>query len=147
LKIQDTLRVNLSDTWKLKTEKNTDNQTSFQKIVSSYSKGLTQERLQQLLQDIDQQGQALSNSPTFTELRKYKNLVKQFMGEVNKNGLGLYQTDTWDPYGGSKTLKTVQILDRKLIELTDHVLNQQQNGLSLLDRIGEIKGLLINLYS
>ncbi|MDF2557326.1 MAG: hypothetical protein K0R71_1154 [Bacillales bacterium] len=147
MKIQDTLRVNLSDTWKLKTEKNTDNQTSFQKIVSSYSKGLTQERLQQLLQDIDQQGQALSNSPTFTELRKYKNLVKQFMGEVNKNGLGLYQTDTWDPYGGSKTLKTVQILDRKLIELTDHVLNQQQNGLSLLDRIGEIKGLLINLYS
>ena len=147
MKIQDTLRVNISDTWKSKTEKNTDNPASFQKIVSSFSKGLTQDRLQQLLQDIDQQGQALSNSPTFTELRKYKNLVKQFMGEVNKNALGLYQTETWDPYGGSKTLKTVQTLDRKLIELTDHVLNQQQNGLSLLDRIGEIKGLLINLYS
>jgi uncharacterized protein YaaR (DUF327 family) len=145
LKIQDTLRVNLADPRKSTTEKTPDNPAAFQKIISSYSKDLSKDRLQQLLQDIDQQGQALSESPTFTELRKYKDLVKQFMGEVTKSGIGLYQTESWDPYGGSKTLKTVQILDRKLMELTDHVIHQQQNGLSILDRIGEIKGLLINL--
>jgi uncharacterized protein len=96
---------------------------------------------------MDQQGQQLSETPTFNELRKYKNLVKQFMGEVTKNGIGLYQTESWDPYGGNKTLKTIQVLDRKLMELTDHVLHQQNAGLSILDRIGEIKGLLINLYT
>lgn len=103
--------------------------------------------MQKLLQDIDKQGQQLSENPTFNELRKYKDLVKKFMGEVTKNGVGLYQTESWDPYGGSKTLKTIQVLDRKLMELTDQVLNQQNNGISLLDKIGEIKGLLINLYT
>lgn len=115
--------------------------------MNTYSKELTKEHLQQILKEIDQQGQRLSEKPTFAELRKYKEVVKRFMGEVTKNGVGLYQTDSWDPYGGNKTLKTVQVLDRKLMELTDHVLKEQDEGLSILDRIGEIKGLLINLYT
>jgi len=115
--------------------------------MNTYSKELTKDHLQQILQEVDQQGKRLSENPTFTELRKYKDLVKRFMGEVTKNGVGLYQTESWDPYGGNKTLKTIQVLDRKLMELTDHVINQQNAGLSILDRIGEIKGLLINLYT
>jgi uncharacterized protein YaaR (DUF327 family) len=148
LKIQDPVRINIGDSRISTTERSSANSASFQKIISSYSKDLTDDHLlQQLLQEIDQQGQQLSEKRTFHVLRKYKDLVKQFMGEVSKNGTGLYQAETWDPYGGNKTLKTIQVLDRKLMELTDQVLNQQKNGLSLLERIGEIKGLLINLYT
>jgi uncharacterized protein YaaR (DUF327 family) len=146
MKIQEPVRFPIGDARLSTTERTSTNTASFQKIMSSYSKELTQDRLHQLLQKIDQQGTQLSEKPTFNELRKYKDLVKEFMGEVTKNGMGLYQTESWDPYGGNKTLKTVQVLDRKLMELTDHVLNQQDAGLSLLERIGEIKGLLINLY-
>lgn len=147
MKIQDPVRVNIGDPRLTQTERSAANSASFQNIMGSYSKELTKDRLHQLLQDIDQQGQQLSEKPTFNELRKYKDLVKKFMGEVTKNGVGLYQTENWDPYGGNKTLKTVKVLDNKLMELTDHVLNQQNPGLSILDRIGEIKGLLINLYT
>ena len=147
MKIQDPVRINISDPRLSTSGKTAPDSTSFQKIMSAYSKDLTKEKLNQLLQDIDQQGQQLSDNPTFDQLRKYKGLVKQFMGEVTKSGVGLYQTESWDLYGGNKTLKTVQVLDRKLMELTEHVLNQQNEGISLLDRIGEIKGLLINLYT
>ncbi len=115
--------------------------------MHTYTKELTQDHLQQLLGEIDQQGHILSEKPTFQELRKYKELVKRFMDEVTKNGMGLYQTETWDLYGGNKTLKTIQVLDQKLVELTNHVLNQQKDGLTILEKIGEIKGLLINLYT
>jgi uncharacterized protein len=147
LKIQDQVRVNLGDTRLASNGRTSPDSTSFQKIMSAYSKDLTKENLHQLLQDIDQQGQHLSENPTFNELRKYKGLVKQFMGEVTKSGVGIYQSESWDLHGGNKTLKTIQVLDRKLMELTEHVLNQQNEGISLLDRIGEIKGLLINLYT
>jgi uncharacterized protein len=147
MKIQDQVRFNFGDSRLSTNERSSTNTASFQKIMNTYSKDLTKEHLQQILQDIDKQGQCLSERPTFHELKKYKELVKQFMGEVTKNGVGLYQTDSWDPYGGNKTLKTIQVLDRKLMELTDHVLKEQDEGLSILDRIGEIKGLLINLYT
>lgn len=147
MKIQDPVRIKIGDSRLSTSERSSTNNVSFQKIINTYSKELTKDHLQQILQDIEQQGQRLSENPTFTELRKYKDLVKRFMGEVTKNGVGLYQTESWDPYGGNKTLKTIQVLDAKLMELTDHVLNQQNAGLSILDRIGEIKGLLINLYT
>ncbi|MBO0962798.1 YaaR family protein [Neobacillus sp. MM2021_6] len=147
MKIQDPVRVNIGDPRPAGAERSNANQAAFQKIISSYSKDLTKDYLHKLLEDIDQQGQQLSDNPTFRELQKYKDLVKQFMGEVTKNGLALHQTESWDMYGGNKTLKTIQVLDRKLIELTDHVLNQQTSGLTLLERIGEMKGLLLNLYT
>jgi len=147
MRVQDPLRVNLGEPRPALSDRNSANAASFQKIISSYSKDLTKDHLQKMLDELDQQGQRLSENPTFTELRKYKDLVKQFMGEATKNGVGLFQTESWDPYEGSKTLKTVQVVDRKLMELTDHVLNQQSSGLSILERIGEIKGLLINLYT
>ncbi|NHC42932.1 YaaR family protein [Bacillus sp. MM2020_1] len=147
MKIHDPVRIKIGDSRLPVSDRSSTNTASFQKIINTYSKELTKDHLQQILQEVDQQGQRLSENPTFSELRKYKDLVKQFMGEVTKNGVGLYQTESWDPYGGNKTLKTIQVLDRKLIELTDHVLNQQNAGLSILDRIGEIKGLLINLYT
>ncbi|MDQ0199576.1 YaaR family protein [Neobacillus ginsengisoli] len=146
MKIQDPIRINM-DPRLSTTDRTYVNSASFQKIINSYSKELSQDLLEQMLQGIDQQGQKLSENRTLLELRKYKDLVKQFMGEVTKNGLGLYQTENWDPYSGSKTLKTTQVLDRKLIELTDHLLNQQNDRLSILERVGEIKGLLINLYT
>ena len=147
MKIQEPVRAKSNDPRLTTTERAASQSASFQKIMSTYSKELTKDHLQQLLVNIDQQGQKLSDSPTFNELRKYKDLVKQFMGEVTKNGVALYQTDIWDPYAGNKTLKTVQTIDHKLMELTNQVLNQQDKGLSLLERIGEIKGLLINLYT
>ena len=147
MKINEPIRHHFEDTRLLSAERSANNTASFQKIMRTISKDLTQDRLHQLLQDVDTQGQHLSENPTFNELRKYKNLVKQFMGEVSKSGIGLYQTETWEPLGGSKTLKTVRTIDRQLIELTDHVISQQSNSLSILERIGEIKGLLLNLYT
>ena len=147
LKIQDAVRINRGE-FPLSTPERVSSQSpSFQKIMNSYSKEITQDHLSRLLEDIDQQGQKLSETPTFRELQKYKELVKKFMGEASKNGVALYQSESWDLYGGNKTLKTVRVIDQKMIELTDQVLNQQKDGLSILERIGEMKGLLINLYT
>lgn len=147
MKIIDPVRVNINDFRPASNERSSQSSLSFQKIMNTYTKELNQDHLQQLLNEIDQQGLQLSEKPTFNELRKYKELVKRYMNEVTKNGIGLHQSESWDPYGGNKTLKTVQVLDRKLMELTDHILKQQSSGLSILERIGEIKGLLINLYT
>ncbi|CRK80932.1 YaaR family protein [Neobacillus massiliamazoniensis] len=147
MKIQDQLRINIADPRLNTSERASSNSVSFQKMMNSYSKDISKDHLQQLMQKLDQQGQQLCDNPTFQELRKYKDLVKQFMGDVTKNGIGLMQAETWDPMGGNKTLKTIRVLDRKLLDLTNHVLNEQNSSLSLLDRIGEIKGLLVNLYT
>lgn len=38
-------------------------------------------------------------------------------------------------------------IDDKLIQLTEEMMDQEKPAIDLLERIGEIKGLLINLYT
>ena len=59
----------------------------------------------------------------------------------------LKQSHTWNRFGEGRKLKIVETIDEKLVELAEEILNQEKSSIDLLDKIGEIKGLLINLYT
>ncbi len=102
--------------------------------------------LHQLMSRVDAQGEKLGEQRTFENLRDYKNLVKEFMREALSFGIQLTDKQSFSPGGGMKNHQIVEVIDKKLIELQDEVLNNEKEGLETLQSIGEIKGLLINLY-
>lgn len=104
-------------------------------------------KLNQLLQDIDDQGAKLSDSKTVENLRRYKKLVKEFLENAVQNGLAFSEERGFNNRGSIKIYKLVKEVDKKLIDLTNEILNKEQNGLRTLSLIGEIKGMLINIYS
>lgn len=99
-----------------------------------------------MISDIEQQGRRVSTSRTFKDLARFKSLIKRFVEEAVDHGLNLEQERGWNMEGYARTLSTVQEIDMKIVELTKMVLDKQRNSLDILDKIGEIKGLLINLY-
>jgi uncharacterized protein YaaR (DUF327 family) len=44
-------------------------------------------------------------------------------------------------------MRMVSMIDEKMIDLTEDMLRQENSGLKLLTKIGEIEGLLLNLYA
>jgi uncharacterized protein len=120
---------------------------SFGEAVSKQSEKLHSEQLTRLLGDIENQGKRLLQSQTVRDLQLYKNLVQRFVKEAVDFGMQLKQNKSWNEQGRSRTLKLVKEVDEHLILLTEAVLSQEKDSISLLDRIGEIKGLLVNLYT
>lgn len=104
------------------------------------------EILKQLLNNIDEQGKKLSQYKNLKELRAYKELIKQFMDETVKLSIQLEERVSYDRLGRTKKMKIIKEIDRKLLELTDLTLQKETDQIKLLDQIGEIKGLLVNLY-
>lgn len=104
-------------------------------------------KLNKLIEDIDDQGKVLSESRTVDELRKYKALVKEFMEDAVKLGLSLEERRGFNRRGRTKVYKIVKEVDRKLLDLTDAVLKKEKSGLEILDMVGEIKGLIVNIYA
>ena len=43
--------------------------------------------------------------------------------------------------------KIIKKVDEKLLELADAVISKEQKGLKVLDLVGEIRGLLLDLYA
>lgn len=119
---------------------------SFAMVMKKSESKMQMDALKQLMSRVDFQGQKLAEQKTFENLRDYKNLVKDFVRESMSSGLQLADKQSFTPGGGMKNHQIVEVIDKKLIELQDEVLNNEQEGLEVLRQIGEIKGLLVNLY-
>lgn len=99
------------------------------------------------MKEITVQGDKLSRFRSFPDLVKFKRLVKGFLEVTVYNGLDLKKSQNFSLEGQNHQLAIVKAVDEKLIELTDEVMNQEKGAVDLLGIIGEVKGLLINLYT
>jgi len=118
----------------------------FGDMVVKQGTKLQTEQLTRLLGDITAAGDRVARNRTLRELTRFKMLVKRFLQEAVNHGLETKQSHTWNRFGEGRRLKIVETIDERLVELAEDILNEEKETIDLLDKIGEIKGLLINLY-
>ena len=120
---------------------------SFTEVMGKKREEVLYAKMTKMMQDIEDQGKILSKSQTVEDLKRYKKLVKEFMDDAVNNGLKLEEQRGFNRRGRTKVYKIVKEVDSKLIDLTNAVLDKEKNGLNILNLVGEIKGLLINMYT
>lgn len=120
---------------------------SFQKIVQTQVESIKHQELQQLIKDISLQGDKLARYRTLRELSKFKRMIKDFLQETVKNGYAMEKSHTLSLDGTSRKLTMIKKVDEKLLELMEEIINQEKKTVNILDLIGEIKGLLVNIYT
>ena len=145
LKINQDLRMNPAlNRQDLKSNKEAN--TRFGDLVVKQGSKMQTEQLTRLLGDISTAGDRVAKNRTLRELARFKRLVKRFMEETVQFGLEGKQSHTWNRFGEGRRLKIVETIDKHLVQLAEDLLNEEKETIDLLDKIGEIKGLLINLY-
>ncbi|SHI38273.1 YaaR family protein [Lutispora thermophila] len=120
---------------------------SFREVMSTRRDEIDMERLNKLMEEVDDRGKVLAQSMTVEDLREYKKKVKEFLSEAVKYGLRIQQSRGFNRGGRMRMYKIVQKVDDKLLELTDAVINKQEKGIKVLSLIGEIRGLLLDVYA
>ncbi|WP_203556343.1 YaaR family protein [Bacillus sp. B15-48] len=120
---------------------------SFQSILSEKQSQLSQDRLQALFLELEQQGKRLTHSRSLHDIMEYKQIIRNFLKEVVQSGYALEDHQGFHPNGREKQLKIIKQVDEKLIELSEQVLTKQTPSVEILTKLGEIKGLLVNLYT
>lgn len=145
MKINQDLRVGNSQARKPLAMPQTNNK--FGSMVVMQGQKMQSDQITKLLGDISTAGERIAKSKNFRDLAKFKMLIKRFLKETVSSGMELKQSHTWNRFGEGRRLKIVNTIDEKLIELTEDMLNEEKSTVDLLAKIGEIKGLLINLYT
>ncbi|UOQ49542.1 YaaR family protein [Gracilibacillus caseinilyticus] len=119
----------------------------FDAIVKQQSTQLKQAELQKLMSELTAQGKKIARFRSFKDVATYKRMVKRFVKEAVDHGIALKQSHSFLLDGDNRKLTIVEEVDQKLVELSESMLDQEKNSIQILDLIGEIKGLLINLYT
>ncbi|MEA5632212.1 YaaR family protein [Bacillus velezensis] len=146
MKINKDIRTFI-DNKKIPSVKTSEITASFKTSMENQSSKMKLDQLTRLLSDIEAFGIRLTKSRNFKDLARFKGLVKRFVKEAVDSGLSHETSKSFDLYGNSRTLGLVKEIDDKLIQLTEEMMDQEKPAIDLLERIGEIKGLLINLYT
>jgi len=120
-------------------------QKSFSDLLGGQEQQRTQEQLQQKLQDIHRQGERLARNMTVRELMLYRQMVKMFLEDTARRGIGLKETRGWDRRGRTKRYKLLEEIDQALVSMAEELLDTEEGRIDLLQRVGEIRGMLINL--
>ena len=108
--------------------------------------------LEDLLDDVHQQGQKLLDDPTLASVEGYKKSVRNFIHYVLNQAIKVESVEgakfnRFKPSNKQKRYTLVSIIDDKLDKLAAGILMNQSRQLDLLARVEEINGLLVDLTS
>ncbi|QDH21277.1 YaaR family protein [Saccharibacillus brassicae] len=120
-------------------------QRSFADTIRHQEAQSTQDELGRRMQEINRQGDRLARSMTIRELKSYRTMVKRFLEDTVRRGVGMKDTKGWDRLGRTKRYKLIDEIDGKLLAMADELLASEEGRIALLEQMGEVRGLLMNL--
>lgn len=126
---------------------NLDEHQKFKGLVQSQASKLQNQEVENLLNNISKQGNKLASFRSLRDLAKFKQMIKRLLKETTSSGLKWQSGHHFDPSGQGRKLALVKEVDEKLIELTEAMMSNEKKTVDLLGIIGEIKGLLLNIYA
>lgn len=105
------------------------------------------EKVKELIDNIETVKKTLEHDLTVENLKKYKEAIKSYLSHYTKNEL--YMEDFFVKDKRSlveKRLSVIKSVDDKLNDLTENLLDTNRGHLEALNKIGDINGLILNIY-
>jgi hypothetical protein len=114
-------------------------------LASAIDDAEPQEKLTGLMKDIDEQGKRLAEHMDIRDMQKYRSLVKDFMNEVVNRSHKFSRENFLDRRGRHRVYGIVKLVDKNMDELAEELVKDESDHLNVLGKIGEIRGLLIDI--
>ncbi|MCR5791854.1 MAG: YaaR family protein [Lachnospiraceae bacterium] len=124
----------------------TDGAFKFTLISRIEEEGL-QERLSLMMQDIVQEGKKLAKHMDIRDMRHYRQLIKDFMNEIVSRSHKFSRENFLDKRGRHRVYGMVKLVDKNLDELAEELLKDEKDHLSILAKINEIQGILLDIIT
>ena len=105
------------------------------------------ERLNLMMQDIIQQGEKISKRNDIKDMQRYRILIKDFMNEVVTRSHVFSRENFLDRKGRHRVYGIIRQVDKELDELDQELVKDEKNGIDILAKIGQIQGLLLDIFT
>lgn len=116
-------------------------------LSSAISDAQLQAKIDSLMTDITSQGERISRHMDIRDLKQYRGLIKEFLNEVVYRSHKFSRENFLDRRGRHRVYGIIRKIDENLDALAEALLADEQDHLDILNRIGEIEGLLLDIFT
>ncbi|MCI8434226.1 MAG: YaaR family protein [Lachnospiraceae bacterium] len=116
-------------------------------LASHIEESELQARLQGLMEEITMQGERLSKRRDVKDMKHYRGLVKEFLNEVVTHSHSFSRENFLDRRGRHRVYGIIRLVDENLDQLAQELMKDEKDNLAILNKIGEIRGLLLDIFT
>lgn len=116
-------------------------------LASNIEEAELQTRLQTLMEEITMQGDKLSKRRDVKDMKRYRGLVKEFYNEVVTHSHSFSRENFLDKRGRHRVYGIIRLIDENLDQLAQELMKDEKDNLAILSKIGEIQGLLLDIFT
>ena len=116
-------------------------------LASNIAEEELQTRLSSMMEEITRQGDKLSKKMDVRDMKRYRGLIKDFMNEVVNRSHKFSRENFLDKKGRHRVYGIIRQVDDTLDELAKELMKDEKDHLSILGKIGEIRGLLLDIFT
>jgi hypothetical protein len=116
-------------------------------LASAITDADLQAKVDELLSDITAQGNRIAEHMDISDLKRYRGLIKDFLNEVVYRSHKFSRDNYLDRKGRHRVYGIIRLIDTNLDELASELVADEKDHISILSRIGEIKGLLLDILT
>lgn len=116
-------------------------------LMSKISEEDLQARLTSLMEEITMQGDRISKKKDIKDMRKYRSLIKDFMNEIVSRSHSFSRENFLDRRGRHRVYGIIRLVDETLDELAKELVKEQKDNITILQKIGDIRGLLLDIFT
>ncbi|MBE5898536.1 MAG: DUF327 family protein [Lachnospiraceae bacterium] len=114
-------------------------------LVSKIDDANLKEKLSGLMDQINDQGNKIAKHMDISDMKKYRELVKEFMNEVVNRSHEFSRENFLDRKGRHRVYGMIRQVDDNLDNLAKELVKEEKDHIAILGHIDEIRGLLLDI--
>lgn len=116
-------------------------------LASHIQEADLQAKLNTLMEEITMQGDRIAKRKDIRDMKKYRGLIKDFMNEIINRSHQFSRENFLDRRGRHRVYGIIRLVDQTLDELAQELVKDEKDNLTILAKIGEIRGLLLDIFT
>ncbi len=116
-------------------------------LVSRIEEQDLQNALTSMMEEITRQGDKLAKHRDIKDMKRYRALIKDFLNEVVNRSHAFSRENFLDRKGRHRVYGIIRLIDENLDQLAQELVKDEQDHLEILNKIGEIRGLLLDIFT
>lgn len=116
-------------------------------LMSSIEEAGLQERLSAMMEEITMQGKKLGKHMDVRDMKHYRRLIKDFMNEIVNRSHKFSRENFLDRRGRHRVYGMIKRVDAVLDELAGELIKEEKDSLTILSKVDEIRGLLLDIIT
>ncbi len=104
-------------------------------------------RLNMMLEEISSQGKKLLKHMDVKDMKHYRELIREFMNEIVNRSHKFSRENFLDKKGRHRVYTMIKLVDKNLDELAMELIKDEKDHIAILNKIDEIRGLLLDILT